>query len=159
MKERSIFASEWKLMEFLWEDAPRTLMEIVRAMGERVGWAKSTVTTMVARMEGKGLLRYETEGRTKKFYPTLTREEAMSAEADSLLQKAFHGSASLLVSSFLESKRLSREEIDELYAMLKKAEDALEIGAADRFDMSWYADDLLEIRTDLGSSFVHIRTQ
>ncbi len=122
MKEKPIFASEWKLMEFLWEDAPRTLMEIVRAMGERVGWAKSTVTTMVARMEGKGLLRYETEGRTKKFYPTLTREEAMSAEADTLLDKAFRGSAGLLVSSFLERGRLSREEIDDLRALLDQAE-------------------------------------
>ena len=65
MKEKQIqiFSSEWKLMEFLWEDSPRTLMEIVHAMAERVGWAKSTVTTMVARMEGKGLLRYEAEGR------------------------------------------------------------------------------------------------
>ena len=123
MIDKQIFASEWKLMEFLWEDSPRTLMEIVRAMADRVGWAKSTVTTMVARMEGKGLLRYETEGRTKRFYPTVTREEAMNAEADSLLNKAFHGSASLLVSSFLERQKLSRREIDELYELLKNAEE------------------------------------
>ncbi|MBR2716354.1 MAG: BlaI/MecI/CopY family transcriptional regulator [Oscillospiraceae bacterium] len=110
-------------MEFLWEASPRTLMEIVRAMAERTGWAKSTVTTMVARMEGKGLLRYETEGRTKRFYPTMTREEAMCSETDSLLHKAFHGSASLLVSSFLERNRLSREEIGELYELLRKAEE------------------------------------
>ena len=123
MIDKQIFASEWKLREFLWEDSPRTLMEIVRAMADRVGWAKSTVTTMVARMEGKGLLRYETEGRTKRFYPTVTREEAMNAEADSLLNKAFHGSASLLVSSFLERQKLSRREIDELYELLKNAEE------------------------------------
>ncbi len=123
MKDKQIFDSEWKLMEFLWEDSPRTLMEIVRAMAERVGWAKSTVTTMVTRMEGKGLLRYEAEGRTKKFYPAVTREEAMSAETDSLINKAFHGSAGLLMSSFLERKKLSRQEIDELYGLLKKAEE------------------------------------
>lgn len=122
MKEKQIFDSEWKLMEFVWEDPPRTLMEIVRAMENRIGWAKSTVTTMVARMEGKGLLRYETEGRTKKFYPTMTREEAMSAEADTLLNKAFRGSAGLLVSSFVERGRLSPKEIDELRALLDQAE-------------------------------------
>ena len=123
MGERQIFSSEWKIMEFLWEDAPRTLMEIVKAMAARTGWAKSTVTTMVTRMEGKGLLRHETEGRTKRFYPTLTREEASAAETEHLLEKAFHGSAGLLVTSFLENDRLSREEIDALYQMLKKAED------------------------------------
>ena len=123
MNDKQIFASEWKLMEYLWEGAPRTLMDIVRAMAERVGWAKSTVTTMLSRMEQKGLLRYETEGRTKQFYPAVTREEAMNAEADAVLNKAFQGSAGLLVSSFLERKKLSREEIDELYAILKRAEE------------------------------------
>lgn len=123
MKEKQIYAGEWKLMEYLWEDAPRTLMEIVRAMGDRVGWAKSTVTTMVARMEGKGLIRHETEGRTKKFYPVVSREEAVSTEADALIDKAFDGSAGLLVSSFLERKKLSQNEIGELYELLRKAEE------------------------------------
>ena len=123
MKEKQIYAGEWKLMEYLWEDAPRTLMEIVRAMGERVGWAKSTVTTMVARMEGKGLIRHETEGRTKKFYPAVSREEAVSTEADALIDKAFDGSAGLLVSSFLERKKLSQDEIGTLYELLRKAEE------------------------------------
>ena len=53
----------------------------------------------------------------------MTREEAMNSETDTLLDKAFHGSASLLVSSFLERKKLSRQEIDELYDLLKKAEE------------------------------------
>lgn len=123
MKEKQIYTGEWKLMEYLWEDAPRTLMEIVRAMGDRVGWAKSTVTTMIGRMEAKGLLYYETQGRTKLFYPAVTREEARSAEADALLDKAFQGSAGLLMSSFLERKKLSRDEIGELYELLRQAEE------------------------------------
>ena len=123
MKEKQIYAGEWKLMEYLWEGAPRTLMEIVRAMADRVGWAKSTVTTMVARMEGKGLIRHETEGRTKKFYPVVSREEAVSTEADALIDKAFDGSAGLLVSSFLERKKLSQDEIGALYELLRKAEE------------------------------------
>lgn len=124
MKEKQIYESEWKLMEYLWEGAPRTLMDIVHAMAERVGWAKSTVTTMVTRMEGKGLLRYETQGRTKKFYPTLSREEAMNAEADTLLDKAFHGSAGLLVSSFIRRSKLTQQELDTLYELLKRSEES-----------------------------------
>lgn len=122
--DKQIYAGEWKIMEFLWEAAPRTVMEIVRAMGERTGWAKSTVTTMVTRMEAKGLIRYESDGgRAKKIYPTVTREEAAGQETDGLLEKVYHGSAGLLMTSLLERNRLTAEEIDELYAMLKKAEE------------------------------------
>lgn len=121
--EKQIFAGEWKIMEFLWESSPRTLMEIVRAMAAETGWAKSTVTTMVTRMEAKGLLRFEEGGRAKKIYPAISREEAAAAETDSLLKKAYKGSAGLLMSALVEQKRLSRKDIDELYSLLRRAEE------------------------------------
>lgn len=121
--DRQIYAGEWKIMEYLWAEAPRTLMEIVRAMAEETGWAKSTVTTMVTRMEAKGLLRFEEGGRAKKIYPAVTREEAAGAETDSLLDKVYRGSASVLMSALVERKKLRREDIDELYALLRKAEE------------------------------------
>lgn len=121
--DKQIFAGEWKIMEFLWAQAPRTLMDIVRAMAEETGWAKSTVTTMVTRMEAKGLLRFEEGGRAKKIYPAVSREIATSAETDTLLKKAYKGSASLLMSALLEQKRLSKKDIDELYSILRKAEE------------------------------------
>jgi len=121
--DRQIYAGEWKIMEYLWAESPRTLMEIVRAMAEETGWAKSTVTTMVTRMEAKGLLRFEEGGRAKKIYPAVTREEAAGAETDSLLDKVYQGSASVLMSALVERKKLRREDIDELYAMLRMAEE------------------------------------
>ena len=45
---------EWRVMEELWQ-RPCTLMELVRALGDSAGWAKSTVTTMIRRMEEKKL--------------------------------------------------------------------------------------------------------
>lgn len=121
--DKQIFAGEWKIMECLWAQSPRTLMEIVRAMAEEPGWAKSTVTTMVSRMEAKGLLRFEEGGRAKKIYPAVSREGAASAETESLLKKAYKGSAGLLMSALVEQKRLTREDIDELYSLLRKAEE------------------------------------
>lgn len=121
--DRQIYAGEWKIMEYLWAESPRTLMEIVRAMAEETGWAKSTVTTMVTRMEAKGLLRFEEGGRARKIYPAVTREEAAGAETDSLLDKVYRGSASVLMSALVERKKLRREDIDELYALLRKAEE------------------------------------
>ena len=121
--DRQIYAGEWKIMEYLWEQSPRTLMEIVRAMAEETGWAKSTVTTMVTRMEAKGLLRFEQQGRTKQIWPAVSRAEASSAETEGLVNKVFRGRPGLLMASLIESKSLSPEEINELYDLLKKAEE------------------------------------
>ena len=109
-------------MEQLWT-GPKTLMELVRALRGSAGWAKSTVTTMVRRMEEKGLITYEVSGRAKVFRAALAREDAAAAETDSLLERAFHGSVGLLVSSLVDRSSLSKADIDELYAILDKAEE------------------------------------
>lgn len=118
----TLSASEWRVMEVLWT-GPRTLMELVRELGESAGWAKSTVTTMVRRMEEKGLIAYEQSGRAKVFRPAVSREAVAAAETDSLLQRAYHGSVGLLVNALAERESLSQADIDELYAVLRKAEE------------------------------------
>lgn len=114
--------SEWRVMECLWT-GPKTLMELVRALGDSAGWAKSTVTTMVRRLEEKGLIDYEQSGRAKVFQAALAREDAAAAETDSLLARAFQGSVGLLVSSLADRNSLTRADIDELYAILEQAEE------------------------------------
>lgn len=122
MERSSLSASEWRVMEVLWT-GPKTLMELVRELGTSAGWAKSTVTTMVRRMEEKGLITYEQSGRAKVFQPAVSRDAVAAAETDSLLERAYHGSVGLLVNAMAERESLSREDIDELYAVLRKAEE------------------------------------
>lgn len=114
--------SEWRVMEALWA-GPKTLMELVRELGDSAGWAKSTVTTMVRRMEEKGLVAYEQSGRTKVFRPAVSRDAVAAAETDSLLKRAYHGSVGLLVNALAERESLTRKDIEELYAVLRKAEE------------------------------------
>ena len=114
--------SEWRVMEALWT-GPKTLMELVRELGTSAGWAKSTVTTMVRRMEEKGLLSYELQGRAKLFRAAVRREDVVAAETESLLSRAYHGSVGLLVNALAEQQQLSRSDIEELYAILRKAEE------------------------------------
>ena len=120
----SVTTSEWPIMELLWKQ-PHTLMELVYQLAESEGWAKSTVTTMVRRMEAKGLIRYETEGRTKTFHAAVAREDVAAKETASLLSRAYQGSIGLLVSAMAQRNSLTKADIDELYEILQKAEEEL----------------------------------
>ena len=118
----TLSASEWRVMEALWT-GPKTLMELVRQLGDSAGWAKSTVTTMVRRMEEKGLIAYEQSGRAKVFRAAVSREAVAAAETDSLLKRAYHGSVGLLVNALAERESLTQADIDVLSAVLRKAEE------------------------------------
>lgn len=120
-RQQTVTQSEWQIMELLWENA-RTLMELVAQLAESMCWSKSTVTTMVRRMEEKGLITHEVHGRTKLFMPGVSREAVVAKETDSLLRRAYSGSVGLLISAMAQRKDLTKADIDELYAILKEAE-------------------------------------
>lgn len=114
--------SERQLMQFLWQK-PYTLMELVEEVGKTIGWTKSTVATMVRRMEEKGILRHEEQGRRKIFYPAITQQEAAIQETDSLLQRVFQGSIGFLVSNMAQCNQLTKEDLDELYEIIRQAKE------------------------------------
>lgn len=120
--EQTLTHSEWYVMDCLWQHSPSTVMELVSALNEKVGWAKSTTITTLRRMEDKGLVHVEVRGRTKYYAPALEREQAVRRETRSFLDRVYQGSVGLMVSSMAQEKTLSQEEIDALYAILKEAE-------------------------------------
>jgi BlaI family penicillinase repressor len=124
-RKLAVTQTEWSIMELLWE-SPRTLMELVDALGKSIGWSKSTVTTMVRRMTEKDLVTYDTDGRTKLFRAAVEREDVVAQETDSLLERAYNGSLGLMLSTMVNHKQLSKADIDELYAILKEAEEGAE---------------------------------
>lgn len=115
--------SEWYIMEKLWEYAPRTFVQLCHELEEDPGWSRSTVQTMLERMNTKGVIRYEVEGRTRQYYPAVARDDVAVAETRSLLERAFEGSASLMMSALVRKKQLSKAEIKELYDILQRAEE------------------------------------
>lgn len=122
MEKHHVTANEWKIMELLWQ-GPETLMEMVARLGDSMNWSKSTVTTMIRRMTDKGLITYQTEGRTKIFRAAVSREDVVAQETDSLLERAYRGSIGMMLSAMVSHKNLSKADIDELYAILKEAEE------------------------------------
>ena len=123
MDDINLTNSEWYVLDCLWERSPQTVMELVAALGERLGWAKSTTITTLRRMEDKGLVLCTQEGRTRRYAPAVPRDRAVRGETRSFLDKVYRGSVGLMVSALAEDKALSKAEIEELYEILRKAEE------------------------------------
>jgi BlaI family penicillinase repressor len=123
MDDINLTNSEWYVLDCLWTHSPMTVMELVAALGDRLGWAKSTTITTLRRMEDKGLVLCSVEGRTRHYAPAVRRDQAARRETRSFLDKVYRGSVGLMVSALAEDRALSKAEIDELYEILRKAEE------------------------------------
>ncbi len=123
MDDINLTNSEWYVLDCLWERSPQTVMELVAALNRRLGWAKSTTITTLRRMEDKGLVHYTVAGRGKHYPPAVQWERAVRRETRSFLDKVYQGSVGLMMSALAQDKALSKAEIQELYDILKKAEE------------------------------------
>lgn len=121
-KETLLTAAEWHLMECLWAWSPRTGREAVEDLEQRAGWSRSTTLTMLRRMTDKGLIACREEGGVKVYEPLLLRDEAAGCTTRDFLHRVYHGSVSMMMSAITQKQELSRQEIDELYAILRQAE-------------------------------------
>jgi len=121
--ELALSHAEWVVMECLWAQSPRTLMQIVKELEETTDWSASTIKTMVGRMTAKGHIRYEEGGKARLYWPNLTREEAAGRETENLLQRAYKGRLGLLVNTMVGRQKLSEKELEELYAILDRAKE------------------------------------
>ncbi len=115
--------AEWKVMNLLWQAAPQTMMQITNHFKETTRWTKHTVMTFLRRMEEKGAVRHEEGGRAKLYYPNIRQEEAVLQETEEFLDKVFGGRMGLLLNTMVEKKALSKEEISEMYEILRRAEE------------------------------------
>lgn len=118
----SLTPAEWRLMECLWEQEPRTGREVVDYLKADMGWSKSTTLTMLRRMTEKSLIRCDGSGDVRLYYPLVVREEALLQETEDFLSRVYKGSVGLLMSTLTKRQSLTRDEIQELYAILEEAE-------------------------------------
>ena len=114
--------SEWIIMEKLWEQQPRTIMQLFHALEVDPGWSKSTVNTLLGRMVDKGIIDYENGGKARQYYPKIRREEAALAETESLLSRVYKGSVGMMMSTLVKQRNFTTEAIRELYDILEGLE-------------------------------------
>ena len=123
MKRINLSDGEWNIMNVLWERAPKTIMQLTVILKESTGWSKNTIITMLGRMETKGAVQYKQGIKAKQYYPAVDRSETVLGETENFLDKVYSGSLGLMINTMVEKNTLSKAEIDELYGILKKAEE------------------------------------
>ena len=120
-EKAKLTGGEWNVLSCLWEKSPQSVMELVAELKQRVGWAKSTTITTVRRMEEKGLVKSQQAGKAKLFTPAVEKEQAVTAETRSFLDRVYEGSVGLMMSAMARRQELTAEEIAQLRAILDEA--------------------------------------
>lgn len=109
--------TEEELMQHIWRLENAFMKDILEAY-EAPKPATTTIATLLKRIRDKGFIDYETAGKSRKYYPLVSKSDYFGKHFRGLLQNFFGNSASRFASFFTQSTDLSKDELEALRAVI-----------------------------------------
>ena len=110
--------AEWAVIKAVWDWEPCTAPLIQEKLHKQTAWTYSTVRTLMDRMAAKGLLLAEKSGKLTLYRSSVTRSQAQRGELLYALKHAFNGALAPMVQCLLDTKSVSRQELDQIRQLI-----------------------------------------
>ena len=110
------------LMRVLWTRGEATVAEVHRELSRSSNLAQATVATLLTRLEKKGVVEHRVVGRQYVFSPVLAESEVRRAALGRVADRVFTGDVASLVAQLLAERRVTREELEEVKALIEAKE-------------------------------------
>ncbi|MGQ9607491.1 MAG: BlaI/MecI/CopY family transcriptional regulator [Thermogutta sp.] len=111
-----------KILRVLWHMGECGVTEVHQALGSS-RYAYTTVATMLRKMEARKLVAHRSEGRRFVYFP-LVREDAVARSAAAeFVDRIFKGSLTAAVCQLLDSRAVSRDELEALERLIAERKD------------------------------------
>ncbi|MBI2948859.1 MAG: BlaI/MecI/CopY family transcriptional regulator [Verrucomicrobia bacterium] len=118
-----ISETEWEVMKVVWSRSPLSAAEIIDALMKADStWHPKTAKTLLNRLVKKKALGFKKEGRAYLYRPLVQEADCALAESESFLDRVFGGSLKPMLAHFVERRKLSAQEIQELKRLLEGRE-------------------------------------
>ena len=109
-------------METLWQRGQASAEEINDVLSREQDWQVATVKTLLNRLLKKHAIAASRDGRKYIYTPLLAREQWLSQQTESLIDRLFGGELAPLVAHFSKSRRLTKKDVAELKRLVKDLE-------------------------------------
>jgi BlaI family transcriptional regulator, penicillinase repressor len=114
-----ISEAERAVLKALWGEGPGTVREIQEFLvGQGQDWTRSTVITLLQRLERKGYAQSDRSQFAFVFRAVVSREDMMHQRLTELADELSEGEAAPLVLAFAQRHRFTDEEIAQFREMI-----------------------------------------
>lgn len=105
---------ELLVLEQLWQRGEASVVQVHEDLSKRRRLAPTTVSTMLRRMESKGLVAHRTEERRFLYRPLVERRALRGSMVGELVDQLFGGNANELVSHLVEEGKIDPKQLERL---------------------------------------------
>ena len=117
MTEAELSHAEFEVIKVLWRaDKPLKIQEILDKLKSKK-WKYNTVGTLLLRMEEKGAVSGEKQGKAIYYTALLNEKEYIREQTKSFIKRLYNGSAKELAVSLFKDEEMSDSDISEIRQM------------------------------------------
>ena len=107
-----------RIMQVLWERGPARVGDVQEALEGGDAMAYTTVATMLRKMEARGLVTHDNEGRSFIYRADVSQDDVTRSMSDDLMDRVFEGSLTDMVSHLLTTREVSADELKQLERLI-----------------------------------------
>ena len=111
--------SELDIMLVVW-NAPAAISAPAILEGLERELTASALHSYLKRLTDKGFLSCTKQGKVNSYLPLISREAYRRCEGETVLKKLYNNSLSHFAAALYDGKKLKKEELDELQALLDR---------------------------------------
>ncbi len=100
--------------DIIWANEPLPSGELVKLCENELGWKKPTTYTVLRKLCERGIFRNE-DGLVTSCY---SREEFHAMRSEQFVEETYSGSLPAFFAAFTERKEISKQDLDEIRAMI-----------------------------------------
>ena len=112
--------AELEILQVLWEHGACTVRDVHEVLHRRDGTGYTTALKQLQIMFDKGLVERDESQRAHVYQAAVSKERTQKKFLSDMLQRVFDGSPSRLVLQALGDHKASREELQEIRALLNR---------------------------------------
>lgn len=105
---------ENEVMQAVWDGGTCTVEAVYQVVSRKRKLKETTVRTLLRRLEQKGYLRHESDGRAYVYRAVEPARRVAARAVRQIINSFCRGSVEELVSGMVEAKVLKKDDIDEL---------------------------------------------
>lgn len=110
---------ENQVMQVVWESGPCAVEDVHQVVSQKRDLKETSVRTILRRLEQKGYLRHEEQGRAYVYRAAETARSLAGRAVRQIIDRLCRGSVEELVSGMVEAKVLSARELDRLEEVVR----------------------------------------
>jgi len=120
---------QYAIMNVLWNEGEASVARVQEALGPDRERALTTIATMLAKLEKKGVVAHRTVGRQFLFRAKISEADVRRSMVGELTRRLFRGDAAALVSHLLAEEEIDPGELDRLKALIAEKSSPKQRGA------------------------------